>query len=187
VPATLRAEFERGPSFPAGVETSNPPGHRAPSRSSFISWGCSDSPRWARPRLLKGTTNPIKPWDAGGDDEAPSDWPRGAGRAGLLQGKGRVSGRGERWWLGGHAPSPAAPSPPLSAASLAPRSEGRSEKMAKTYDYLFKLLLIGDSGVGKTCLLFRFSEDAFNTTFISTIVPEKEQKVTKGGIMSTGY
>lgn len=41
--------------------------------------------------------------------------------------------------------------------------------MAKTYDYLFKLLLIGDSGVGKTCLLFRFSEDSFNTTFISTI------------------
>lgn len=62
------------------------------------------------------------------------------------------------------------PSALLSTASLllAVR-EGRSEKMAKTYDYLFKLLLIGDSGVGKTCLLFRFSEDAFNTTFISTI------------------
>merc|ERR1739838_1076019 len=43
-------------------------------------------------------------------------------------------------------------------------------KMAKkTYDLLFKLLLIGDSGVGKTCILFRFSDDAFNTTFISTI------------------
>lgn len=41
--------------------------------------------------------------------------------------------------------------------------------MTKTYDYLFKLLLIGDSGVGKTSVLFRFSEDAFNTTFISTI------------------
>eukprot|EP00055_Hartaetosiga_balthica_P017032 m.111145 g.111145 ORF g.111145 m.111145 type:complete len:207 (+) comp9232_c2_seq1:45-665(+) len=39
----------------------------------------------------------------------------------------------------------------------------------KAYDYLFKLLLIGDSGVGKTCLLFRFSDDAFNSTFISTI------------------
>lgn len=39
----------------------------------------------------------------------------------------------------------------------------------KTYDLLFKLLLIGDSGVGKTCILFRFSDDAFNTTFISTI------------------
>jgi len=41
--------------------------------------------------------------------------------------------------------------------------------MAKTYDFLFKLLLIGDSGVGKTCVLFRFAEDAFNSTFISTI------------------
>lgn len=39
----------------------------------------------------------------------------------------------------------------------------------KAYDYLFKLLLIGDSGVGKTCVLFRFSDDAFNSTFISTI------------------
>lgn len=45
--------------------------------------------------------------------------------------------------------------------------------MAKTYDYLFKLLLIGDSGVGKTCVLFRFSEDAFNSTFISTIGKSK--------------
>jgi len=39
----------------------------------------------------------------------------------------------------------------------------------KSYDLLFKLLLIGDSGVGKTCILFRFSDDAFNHTFISTI------------------
>ncbi|KAM6919880.1 ras-related protein Rab-8A-like [Lycodopsis pacificus] len=41
--------------------------------------------------------------------------------------------------------------------------------MAKTYDYLFKLLLLGDSGVGKTCVLFRFIEDAFNSTFIGTV------------------
>lgn len=40
---------------------------------------------------------------------------------------------------------------------------------SKAYDYLFKLLLIGDTGVGKTCVLFRFSDDAFNATFISTI------------------
>lgn len=60
-----------------------------------------------------------------------------------------------------------------SAATAASGGAGRGRRveaaMAKTYDYLFKLLLIGDSGVGKTCVLFRFSEDAFNTTFISTI------------------
>lgn len=37
------------------------------------------------------------------------------------------------------------------------------------YDYLFKLLLIGDSGVGKTSILFKFSEDTFSPAFISTI------------------
>lgn len=47
--------------------------------------------------------------------------------------------------------------------------EKRFDMAKKTYDLLFKLLLIGDSGVGKTCLLFRFSDDAFNNTFISTI------------------
>ena len=37
------------------------------------------------------------------------------------------------------------------------------------YDMLFKLLLIGDSGVGKTCILFRYADDTFKTTFIATI------------------
>lgn len=44
--------------------------------------------------------------------------------------------------------------------------------MAKSYDHLFKLLLIGDSGVGKTCLIIRFSEDSFSGTYISTIGEE---------------
>lgn len=55
--------------------------------------------------------------------------------------------------------------------------------MAKTYDYLFKLLLIGDSGVGKTCLLFRFSEDAFNTTFISTIGESAPPGCQRDGVL----
>ena len=55
--------------------------------------------------------------------------------------------------------------------------------MAKTYDFLFKLLLIGDSGVGKTCILVRFSEDAFNSTFISTIGKDISQLIAAGNIV----
>ncbi|KAL2558471.1 Ras-related protein RABD2a [Forsythia ovata] len=36
-------------------------------------------------------------------------------------------------------------------------------------DYLFKLLLIGDSGVGKSCLLLRFADDSYLDSYISTI------------------
>jgi Ras-related protein Rab-1A len=37
------------------------------------------------------------------------------------------------------------------------------------YDYLFKVLIIGDSGVGKSALLLRFTEDTFSEYYISTI------------------
>ena len=39
----------------------------------------------------------------------------------------------------------------------------------KEYDYLFKILLIGNSGVGKSSLLFRFSENKWEKEFIPTI------------------
>ncbi|XP_018440372.1 ras-related protein RABD2b isoform X1 [Raphanus sativus] len=41
--------------------------------------------------------------------------------------------------------------------------------MNPEYDYLFKLLLIGDSGVGKSCLLLRFADDSYLDSYISTI------------------
>ena len=37
------------------------------------------------------------------------------------------------------------------------------------YDHLFKVLIIGDSAVGKTSLMNRFAENMFVATYISTI------------------
>ena len=50
------------------------------------------------------------------------------------------------------------------------------------YDYLFKILVIGDSGVGKSCLLMRFTDDKFTESFISTIgVDFKIRTIIVGG------
>jgi len=45
----------------------------------------------------------------------------------------------------------------------------RTKKTGAKYDFLLKLLLIGDSGVGKSCLLLRYSDDSFTHSFITTI------------------
>ncbi len=37
------------------------------------------------------------------------------------------------------------------------------------FDYLIKLILIGDSGVGKTCFLLKFADENFTSSHISTI------------------
>ena len=44
--------------------------------------------------------------------------------------------------------------------------------MNPEYDYLFKLLLIGDSGVGKSCLLLRFSDDTYSGKKIIIFMPQ---------------
>jgi len=60
------------------------------------------------------------------------------------------------------------------------------------YDYLYKIVLIGDSGVGKSNLLMRFTQDEFNLESKSTIGVEfatksiqTEGKVIKSQIWDT--
>ncbi|KAH8273759.1 ras-related protein Rab-35 [Drosophila bipectinata] len=55
--------------------------------------------------------------------------------------------------------------------------------MARGFDHLFKLLIIGDSGVGKSSLLIRFSDDTFSGSYITTIgVDFKIRTVDIGGL-----
>jgi len=41
--------------------------------------------------------------------------------------------------------------------------------MTNKYNHLFKLLIIGESGVGKTCLLLQFTEGSFTSNHLTTI------------------
>ena len=40
---------------------------------------------------------------------------------------------------------------------------------ARQHDHLFKLLIIGDAGVGKSSLLVRFADNIFTPSYITTI------------------
>ena len=41
--------------------------------------------------------------------------------------------------------------------------------MAETFDALLKIVIIGDTYVGKTCLILRYTHDTFRENFLSTI------------------
>eukprot|EP00767_Chilomastix_cuspidata_P003222 gnl/Chilomastix_cuspidata/334.p1 GENE.gnl/Chilomastix_cuspidata/334~~gnl/Chilomastix_cuspidata/334.p1 ORF type:complete len:214 (+),score=88.10 gnl/Chilomastix_cuspidata/334:46-642(+) len=53
--------------------------------------------------------------------------------------------------------------------------------MLQDYDHLFKIVLIGDTGVGKTCLLLRFAEDTYIESYISTIGVDFKIKTVEVG------
>uniref|UniRef100_A0A8C2TD66 small monomeric GTPase n=1 Tax=Coturnix japonica TaxID=93934 RepID=A0A8C2TD66_COTJA len=91
---------------------------------------------------------------------------------------------------GGSAPSAALP-PPTAAAPRSPApapelprnggaTSGRPSlsSSGEFYDLAFKVMLVGDSGVGKTCLLVRFKDGAFLAgSFISTVGIDFRNKV----------
>lgn len=65
--------------------------------------------------------------------------------------------------------------------------------MTRDYDYLLKVLLVGDSGVGKSCILLRYADDHYVESYISTIgvdfkirTIEIEDKIVKLQIWDTG-
>jgi hypothetical protein len=70
--------------------------------------------------------------------------------------------------------------PTLSPPSFHPSATYR-------YDFLFKLLLIGDSGVGKSCLLLRFADDTYTESYISSEYPSESWRVRIGGIATSDF
>ena len=66
--------------------------------------------------------------------------------------------------------SPQQPTPPPPVCAMA------------AYDHLFKVLLIGDAGVGKSSILLRFTDDTFNEHLEATIgVDFKVKMIDVGG------
>ncbi|KAF0682791.1 Aste57867_25090 [Aphanomyces stellatus] len=56
------------------------------------------------------------------------------------------------------------------------------QSAVESYDHLFKLLLVGDAGVGKSSMLLRFTEDTFDDHLQSTIgVDFKVKMITVDG------
>ena len=41
--------------------------------------------------------------------------------------------------------------------------------MDNEYEFLFKILLLGDSGVGKSCIILRYIENSFSQNLMNSI------------------
>jgi len=48
-------------------------------------------------------------------------------------------------------------------------SRGTVSRKPGSYDHLFKIMLVGDAGVGKSCILNRYTNSTFNPEYSSTI------------------
>ncbi|XP_023331649.1 ras-related protein Rab-3 isoform X2 [Eurytemora carolleeae] len=82
----------------------------------------------------------------GSPQYSPRSSPRGTSRGRRGRGRGmppsRMSGTGQTW---------------------------QKDAADQNFDYMFKLLIIGNSSVGKTSFLFRYADDSFTSAFVSTV------------------
>lgn len=58
---------------------------------------------------------------------------------------------------------------------------GSRREKAEPFDHLVKLLVLGDSSVGKSSLLLRFAENKFDPNFVLTIGVDFKTKVVESG------
>ncbi|MGH0153859.1 UNVERIFIED_CONTAM: hypothetical protein FKN15_061925 [Acipenser sinensis] len=54
-------------------------------------------------------------------------------------------------------------------ASANDSRQPQKDAVDQNFDYMFKLLIIGNSSVGKTSFLFRYADDSFTSAFVSTV------------------
>lgn len=54
-------------------------------------------------------------------------------------------------------------------ASASVDNKWQKDAADQNFDYMFKLLIIGNSSVGKTSFLFRYADDSFTSAFVSTV------------------
>ncbi len=53
--------------------------------------------------------------------------------------------------------------------------------MNQEYEYLIKILIVGESGVGKTCILQRFEQGGFSVNHLPTIAIDFKMKIVTYG------
>ena len=63
----------------------------------------------------------------------------------------------------------------------------REREIENDYDYLFKILLIGNSGTGKSNLLLRFADGEYNDSYISTIGVDFKIRTINPWILTSFY
>jgi len=61
------------------------------------------------------------------------------------------------------------PSRPRPSKMSAQGGSWQKDAADQNFDYMFKLLIIGNSSVGKTSFLFRYADDSFTSAFVSTV------------------